>query len=380
MNDQFEERLVRLTQKLIDQRSARVLIEPNERRPGYWFGGGNAIIGEDGALYVCGRYRNEGDSRTGTAAGTRGLEFAVFRAESAWPEDDGFKVTKVFSRTKESLSTEESPVVSIEGTALNRTPTGVELFISTEKGNLSYPAGLEAFKKPGTGVWTIDRLSASTTAELADAPVEPLLIGSDPQYWHVKDPVVHRSAAGDTVLFFCTHPFSWTSSNSAYCVRPAGMETEDANSAKDFDEPRFDFFPRGFTWDVAVSRITDALELPADRTGLRGAVTVVFYDGAECIRDHDENPRAVKRPRGYSCEEISGLALYENDDPSTIRRISRNTPLFFSPWGTGSSRYIDTLATERGIIATWQQAQEDGSQPLVIHALTWEEIRDVLST
>jgi hypothetical protein len=378
MNNHTEEQLVRFARKLIDQRSARVLVEPNARRSGYWFGGGNAIIGDDGALYVCGRYRNEGDSRTGTAAGTRGLEFAVFRSESPWPGDRGFALTKVVSRTKESLSTEEVPVVSIEGSALNRTPAGVELFISTEKGNLAYPPGLEAFQKPGTGVWTIDHISARTVEELADAPVKPLLGGNDPQYWHIKDPVVHRSSAGDTILFFCTHPFSWTSSNSAYCVRRGGMESADVKEM--FDEPRFDFFPRGFVWDVAVSRITDALELPSDRTGMSETAAIVFYDGAECIRDHDENPQAVRRPRGYSCEEISGLAMYSGDDPSTIRRISRTEPHFVSPWGTGSSRYIQTLATDRGVIATWQQAQKDGSQPLVIHALTWEEIRDLLAS
>ena len=130
--------------------------------------------------------------------------------------------------------------------------------------------------------------------------------------------------------------------------------------------------------DVAVSRITDALYLAAKETGLEDSLTMVFYDGAECMRDHDQNPAAVRRPRGYSCEEIAGLAVYWNDDPTTIQRVSRTHPLFLSPWGTGSCRYIHTAATDEGIIATWQQAQGDGSQPLVINAMTWDEVRETM--
>ena len=39
------------------------------------------IEAADGSLLVVGRYRNAGDSRLGVAAGTRGLELAIFRSE-----------------------------------------------------------------------------------------------------------------------------------------------------------------------------------------------------------------------------------------------------------------------------------------------------------
>jgi len=85
------------------------------------------------------------------------------------------------------------------------------------------------------------------------------------------------------------------------------------------------------------------------------------------MRNLDEHRHAAKRPRGYSCEELGGLAYIENDDLSTVERISELLPAFVSPHGTGSSRYVDILATKEACYVTWQQSQKDGSQPLVGH-------------
>ena len=48
---------------------------------GFWFGGGNMVQDHDGTLWLVGRYRNHGDSRTGLGAGERGLELALFRSD-----------------------------------------------------------------------------------------------------------------------------------------------------------------------------------------------------------------------------------------------------------------------------------------------------------
>ncbi len=363
MKDEINDTLRAINARLIDQHAARILVPPYEDAAGFWFGGGNMAEDRDGNLYLVGRYRNSGDSRTGLEKGARGLELSVLKSS-----DRGKSFEHLYTLTKSDLSTEAHPVLSIEGAALRLDASGAELFVSTEKAGVPYPASVESFQKPGTGVWSIDRLAAGSIDELQDAPLQPFLSSDLPEYLHVKDPAVHKTAGGDTVLIFCHHPFNWSSSNSGYCLRRRGTQR--------FSEPDFSFFPRGTTWDVAVSRITDVLTLPDEILGNAEPVQAVFYDGAECMRPHDQNPMGVKRPRGYSCEEIAGLAAYSGERIEELRRITTKFPLFTSPWGTGCSRYIHTCATEDGVYATWQQSQPSGAQPLVMRYLSWEEIRE----
>ena len=66
----LERKLIRLGTRLIDQKRGRRLIEPTKDRAGFWFGGGNSVRNpSDGSLYLIGRYRDAGDSRTGLTAG-----------------------------------------------------------------------------------------------------------------------------------------------------------------------------------------------------------------------------------------------------------------------------------------------------------------------
>ncbi len=347
------DRLSRFAAALVDQQRAKVVVPPLRNSTGHWFGGGNLCEDAAGVLWLVGRYRNQGDSRTGLGAGERGLELAIFRSD-----DFGESFQKVLSFSKSDLSVGSREVLSIEGSAMRLTQRGAELFVSTEKSGIGYPPGLESYLKPGTGVWTIDRIAADSIEQLADAEIAPALESSDPRFVHIKDPFFGRHRGRDCLLF-CSHPFSWTSSNSGY-VTLSDRGTVDG-------EPRFDFFPRGFTWDVAISRATALLPLPAAAAGQ--GVQLLFYDGGECVRDLDPHPSAVRRPRGYSCEELGGLAHLSGDDLDTIARISINEPAFVSPYGTGCSRYVDVLATDRGYYATWQQSQADGSQPLVMNFL-----------
>lgn len=360
------DRLSAFARKLVDQKAARIVVPPYENREGFWFGGGNLSVGPDGRFYLVGRYRNFGDSRTGLGSGTRGLELALFGS------DDGAKTfTRILSFTKADLNVGSRKVISIEGAKLLFGEGGVELFVSTEKGGIDYPRGLEPFLKPGTGVWTIDHLRAPSVAELAEAQIDTLIECRDPRWLHVKDPVVHRTANGDTVLYFCTHPFNWSSANTGMAVRPAG--------GRSFGEPDYERFPRGFTWDVAASRVTSLCPLP--RTGAfasRREPVLLFYDGAESMRRYDEHASAVHRPRGYSCEELGGAAFADSAESGRIERLSQTLPEFISPNGTGCSRYIDVLATEDGYYVTWQQSQHDRSQPLVMNFVARDEAEAAL--
>jgi hypothetical protein len=361
-----ETALVRLTAALVNQHAARIIVPPQGDAPGFWFGGGNMVQAADGSLLVVGRYRNAGDSRVGTTSGERGLELAVFRAAGV---DAPFE--KVLSLDKANLKVGQREVLSIEGAALRLLSRGaVELFVSSEKTGIGYPDPFASFLKPGTGVWTIERLQADSLKGLAAAPIHTILESRDPRFIHVKDPFLYQQPDEDLMLLFCSHPYCWTSSNSGYALLRDGRLLEGSEV--------YDFFPRGFTWDVAITRATCVCDVP--RVGrFRGrSVSLIFYDGGESIRKLDEHATAIRRPRGYSCEELGGAAYVVEGDFGRVHRLSKHRPLFTSPWGTECSRYVDVLETDEGMIATWQQSQDDQSQPLVMNCVVRAEVERLL--
>ena len=362
----LREKLCALGLALVNQELAQIAVPPQQASDGYWFGGGNVITDKDGSLLLCGRYRNFGDSRTGTGAGERGLEFAIFRSPDPFGDWE-----KIKSFTKSDLAGNGLDVVSIEGGGLLRTEKGYELFISTEK-DRSYPEGFEGFQKPGTGVWSIDCLATDRIENLDPSKLRSILMTDDLATLHIKDPVPVPHPKSGTALLFCHHPFNWSSSNTGLAIRESGTE--------EFIRVTDSILPRGTTWDVACTRLTERLPLP--RVGILKdlpALSLYFYDGAECLRQLDENPLAIARPRGWSCEEIGGLAVGVDDEFPRIERLSNHFPLFTSTNGTGCSRYVSTAVTNDGILTAWQQSQNDRSQPLVTHFLAMEEVEIILS-
>ncbi len=362
--DPGEAALVRLWRELIDQERANVAVPPNAAADGFWFGSGNAALDDDGTVWLVGRYRDAGDSRTGLAAGARGLELALFRSADA-----GRTFTKAASWSKADLSG-LGRVTSIEGSALARRTDGTwELYVALEK-DVAYPAAVASLQKPGTGVWSIDLLNGPTPDAIATPSQRACLASTEPETLHVKDPVVARDGVA-THLWAATHPASWASSNTAWAVRTGD---DDAFAVRSWQ-----FAPRGTLWDVAVTRVTHRWPVP--RVGLFAegpARSVYLYDGAECMRPLEPNPRAAARPRGYSCEELGGAMVGRDDDPMDLRRLSRWAPLFVSPHGTGCSRYVTTLRVGDELVAYWQQGQADGSQPLVSHRLPWARVLELL--
>ena len=362
------EQLAKITgfaQALVDQDGAQLLVDPLERKPGFWFGGGN-MVEQNGAFYIVGRYRNEGDSGTDVGAGERGLELAVF-----WSEDFYGPYEKVLSFSKADLQVEGAATVSIGGSALHLGEDGtVELFVSTER-DIPYPDSVLAYQKPGTGVWSISRMTAPTIEALSKDSLELILSSAEPSRLHWKDPNVFETGAG-TLLGFCNHPHSWACSNSSFALRPKGE--------RDFQIVTHQALERGPVWDVAVTRVTDMVGLPRVGVFSNGPIAALhFYDGAECMCQLDDNPMAVNRPRGFSCEEIGGLAYALPMEFPTLHRITIDAPLLTSPHGTGCSRYVSTLKTDDAVYATWQQSQPDGSQPLMGHRLTMEQVERLLS-
>lgn len=360
-----ELKLLELARAIVDQRRARVIVPPQQDAPGFWFGGGNLTRDPQGRLILVGRYRNYGDSRTGLGAGERGLELAIFRSA-----DEGQSFQEVVSFSKSELNVADRKVLSIEGSALHWRGDGVELFVSTEKSNIGYPTGLESYLKPNTGVWTIDRLHADSIESLKSATPATILPSKDPGYLHVKDPSVYAAPNGDLTVIYCTHPFCWSSSNSACAIRSSG--------ASDFGPPNLTFFPRGPAWDVAITRATALVDVPSFAGPAEHRISLLFYDGGESLRNLDEHSSAVQRPRGYSCEELGGVAYILDGDLTRVYRLSRDFPSFVSPFGTGCSRYVDVLRTDNGYLATWQQSQADESQPLVMNFLDHDLVVRIL--
>jgi hypothetical protein len=363
--DPADAALVVLWRELVDQDRASIAVAPHAPADGFWFGSGNALADDDGTVWLIGRYRDVGDSRTGLAAGARGLELALFRSG-----DGGRSFTKAAAWSKDDLS-RLGRVTSIEGSALSRRADGAwELYVSLEK-DLPYPSAVAALQKPGTGVWSIDRLAGPTPDALDPASQERCLASDEPETLHVKDPVVARD--GDrTLLWACSHPASWASSNTAWAVR-------DGDDAP-FAVRSWQFAPRGAVWDVAVTRVTHRWPVPPlGRFAELPPRSVYLYDGAECMRPLEPDPRAAARPRGYSCEELGGAMWSPDHDPLALRRLSRWAPLFVSPHGTGCSRYVTTLTVGDELVAFWQQGQSDGSQPLVTHRLPLARVHALLS-
>ena len=164
LSEKLESKLLDLGRRLIDQQSSRIIVQPLGNSFGYWFGGGNLCVSKNGEILISGRFRNEGDARTGTGAGARGLECSVFSGNSP---DTSFE--KVLSFSKEDLSHTEE-VVSIEGVSLinnSKADDSYEFIISTEK-KTAYPKTLINFQKPGTGVWSIDLLKSDNGIDSFD--------------------------------------------------------------------------------------------------------------------------------------------------------------------------------------------------------------------
>jgi hypothetical protein len=354
LDDSTVARLRAFAHSLVDPSMARVAIPTERAERGYWFGGGNMAVGPDRRLYLTGRYRSSGDSRTGLDLGDRGRELAVFASD-----DGGASWAKVLAFDKPGVAPAGQTVLSIEGSAIRFTEGGVELFVSSEK-KVPYPAPVAGFEKPGTGVWSIERLSAPSLAALGTAMPRTVVSSADPATLQIKDPFLAERADGSLSLFFCHHPFNWSSSGTGVVTIGPGGEAASA--------PAFDCFPRGPAWDVAITRGTCVL--PLHRSLAPDGAGLVFYDGGECLRNLDEHAQARKRPRGYSCEELGGLGYYLDGDPATFHRVSTIFPEFVSPDGTGCVRYVDVLETEDAYLATWQQSRPDGSQPLMINRVS----------
>jgi len=369
--------LIQLAQAMVNQENAQRLIEPMDHKEGFWFGAGNVVESQHvaGELWLCGRYRNSGDSRTKTEEQERGIACAIFRCK---PESSSFELVHFWPKKDLAKATGQK-ILSIEGTCLhwNESNQQWEFYISTEK-RIQYPDQVSQYQKSGTGVWSIDRVFSPTLENLSlfgkskQSLIRTVLSSTHPSYLHVKDPVVysyiHQGRRMNGMLFSCA-PFSWSSSGTGFAM-------EDQSRGGGFTILTHEYVTRGSCWDVAITRITSRCSVPLGM-GNDSSASLYFYDGAECVTPHQQNVNGVVRPRGFSCHELGGLFI--GTSGSSLKRVSEFFPLFSSPFGSRSSRYVDACWTSLGLFTCWQQAQDDGSQPLVYTLLSPSQVSQILA-
>jgi hypothetical protein len=214
-------------------------------------------------------------------------------------------------------------------------------------------------------------MKSDTVENIGTENYKTILESQDPRWFNMKDPFTFKTEKGDFILGYCTHPFNWSSSNTGYVVREKGKE--------EFSTQHNSFFPRGFCWDVGITRGTGMIRVPRCGAFKDDNTSLLFYDGGEAMRAYESHAKAVARPRGYSCEELGGVAIIENDVMESVERLSIPLPSFVSPWGSGCSRYVDVLETKEGYYTSWQQSQKDYSQPLVMTFLSRAEAESILA-
>jgi len=148
-----------------------------------------------------------------------------------------------------------------------------------------------------------------------------------------------------------------------------------AGGSDRWQAPQHNVMPHGLTWDVAVTRVTTRMPVPKVGALASGPeVSLYFYDGAECVREHPS-----PRPKGYSCEELGGAAYGLDAGMPSFVRLSSLEPFFVSRHGSGCHRYVQACACDEGIFAVWQMASESGAQPLYGHFLPMDEVARILA-
>ena len=193
----------------------------------------------------------------------------------------------------------------------------------------------------------VDRLLKPVGSPATTEKATVIANSEEPNTLHVKDPVVFRIKPDQTELIYCHHPFSWSSSNTGLCRR--------LKEEEEFQVIEENVLPRGNSWDVACSRLTERLSVPKiGEFSELPDLSLYFYDGAECLRSLEQNKRLLTR---YSCEELGGLA-WGWDDEFLNAKIPP-LPTLCSPYGTGCSRYVSAIHLQDGsILAGWQQSQK----------------------
>lgn len=288
---------------LFDPAKGRTVLEPPGKQPGSWAGGASVTYDEQaGRFYLLYRLRNP---RKPGDPKERGYECRM--AESK----DGVRFKDIWAATKEDLG-----AISIERGSIIQTLEGrYRLYLSYEDLKL--------------GRWKIDMLEAAKPGEFDVASRRTVFLPIDRVVAHVKDPYV--ILVGRLYFMYISyHPIRWQSSNTGLALSGDGVEFVWQG----------DVFAHGKGWDTGVARISSIVHVPP--------MFYAFYDGAENMK--------------ASCEENASLAI--SFDLRRFERVSESGPLFRSPHGAGSLRYVDALKLGDEMLYYYEWTRPDGAHEL----------------
>jgi hypothetical protein len=226
---------------------------------------------------------------------------------------------------------------SIERSSLIKTPEGrYRLYVS--------------FVDGGDNRWRIDLLEADHPSRFDPGRRQPVLRPDDVDSEGVKDPYVIL-IGGMYYLYVPYGPKSTVSPGktaedlhgtgnvftTAWVDHPTGL-------AVSADGVRFewkgDVIRPGDGWDRNVARLACVVYIPP--------VFTAFYDG--------------RTGKGDIYEDRTGVAM--GLTPDRFESLSRKEPVLWSPWGTGSLRYMDIVPRGNCFCYFYEQCRPDGAHEL----------------
>lgn len=299
--------------------SGIVVREPLGEGPGYWCGAPGAYFDhEERCFYLYYRVRVE-------KAKGRGIEFRIARGL------DGLVFEDIWSCHKSDIGS-----LSIEGGSIFRLHNG--------EWAVAY-----GFVDEQDDRWKIGMLRGPNPSQFNKDTHEVVLAPTIPEIAGVKDPViVYRD--GTFKMIMSAHRVSLDDLNNPALLEisdsiATGLGRSETGLATSKDGRHWQWIgtvlsPAPARWDSFCARVTGVYAGPLGY--------MAFYDGG---RDVSEN-----------YEEHSSLAFTE--DLTKFWPIEAAAPLYCSPYGTGSVRYVEPLLVNDALYLYYEFTRMDGGHQL----------------